>query len=201
MEVYIEDIRTRVWEARRRWWSDVWQRSAFFQQARASRPLVSISHPSKRKHVARRIFFIQNHCFEKRTPLLGQVVLSPARNWWENKSESLEMFFDRTLFNHLPERVHPFIHTKPPSPTSEPNHSRKRTEAFKGFFHIDDEIKMAMDVVVGKGERTPRTCAPPSPKSLPLHSFESSFTGMVGSGSRAPSCRSISKYLLKNSSL
>ena len=31
-----------------------------------------------------------------------------------------------------------FIHTRPPSQTSEANHSRKRTEAFKSFFHIYD---------------------------------------------------------------
>lgn len=43
--------------------------------------------------------------------------------------------------SNLPQRIPLLLHPHTASQTRESNHSRKRTEAFKGFFHIDDNDK------------------------------------------------------------
>lgn len=144
--------------------------SSKIQKPRPSAPGLPFP-PIERKACHTTDCFINHYCLETRTlPKLGQVVFSPARNWWESKSESLEMFFDSTLFHRqIFHNASPssFILTQPPRRGSRITVEREQKH-LKVSFTLMTMTKMAMDVVGnGERERAPRILCSPR-NSLPF---------------------------------
>ena len=101
---------------RRRWLSDVWQRSAFFQKARPPRPPPGFPFPPiERKACHTTDFFINYYCLETRTlNKLGQVVLSLVQSeTGERDRERVPRDVFRLYFIPPSSKTHPppsFIH-------------------------------------------------------------------------------------------